>query len=195
MSALTLMIIRHAEKPDRAWPGPGLTIEGKHDDKSLVIRGWQRAGSWSALFGTNLGGSDFPQSQVIYAANPSPQPPPSDPDIEVSQRPFGTVEPLANRLGFKPVKTWSVGQEQELVSEVTKLSGVVLVCWEHKRIISDMLPAIISGAHVPGIPSKWDGSRFDVVLRFDRAGPTAPWSFKQCFPQLLDGDSNLPLGH
>jgi hypothetical protein len=27
------------------------------------------------------------------------------------------------------------------------------------------------GAHVQGIPPKWDGARFDVVLGFDRAGP------------------------
>jgi hypothetical protein len=69
MSALTLMIIRHAEKPKEEWPGPGLTIEGSPDPKSLVIRGWQRAGAWSALFGAGLGGTDFPRPDVIYAAD------------------------------------------------------------------------------------------------------------------------------
>jgi hypothetical protein len=193
MSVLTLMIIRHAEKPDRGWPGPGLTEKGEVDDKSLVIRGWHRAGAWCALFSRNLGGPDFPQPQVIYAANPNPQPPISDLDIEVSHRPFETVTPLGKKLGLKPVTTWSVGQEQDLVKEITILSGVVLVCWEHKRIISDMLPAIVSEAPVPDIPSKWDGSRFDVMLRFERAASGAPWSFRQCFPLLLDGDSERPL--
>jgi hypothetical protein len=28
MSALTLLIIRHAEKPGESWPGPGLTPDG-----------------------------------------------------------------------------------------------------------------------------------------------------------------------
>jgi hypothetical protein len=195
MSALTLMIIRHAEKPDRGWQGPGLTEKGEVDGKSLVIRGLHRAGAWCALFAKNLGGPDFPEPQVIYAANPKPQPPPSDPDVEVSHRPLETVKPLGRKLGLKPVTTWSVGQEQNLVREITKLSGVVLVCWEHKRIISDMLPAIVGGAHVPDIPSKWDGSRFDVMLRFERAASTAPWSFKQCFPLLLDGDSDSLLPH
>jgi hypothetical protein len=74
MDQLTLMIIRHAEKPKKAWPGPGLTIEGEPDGKSLVIRGWQRAGAWSALFGAKLGGIDFPQPEAIYAANPNPSP-------------------------------------------------------------------------------------------------------------------------
>jgi hypothetical protein len=71
MSALTLMIIRHAEKPKEEWPGPGLTIEGSPDGKSLVIRGWQRAGGWSALFGAGLGGTDFPRPDVFYAADPA----------------------------------------------------------------------------------------------------------------------------
>jgi hypothetical protein len=126
MSALTPMIIRHAEKPDRGWPGPGLTEKGEVDDKSLVIRVWHRAGAWGALFARSLGGVDFPQPQVIYAANPNPQPPLSDPNIEVSQRPFETVKPLGKKLGLKPVTTWSVRQERDL-REITKLSGVVLV--------------------------------------------------------------------
>jgi hypothetical protein len=33
MLALTLMIIRHAEKPKRVWPGSGLTIKGDPDEK------------------------------------------------------------------------------------------------------------------------------------------------------------------
>jgi hypothetical protein len=56
-----------------------------------------------------------------------------------------------------------------------------------------MLPAIVDGQPLHGIPTKWDGARFDVVLRFDRAQPDAPWSFKQLFPRLLSGDSDVPL--
>jgi len=47
-----------------------LTSGGSVDKKSRVIRGWQRAGGWSALFGGSLGGDDFPGPTVIYAANP-----------------------------------------------------------------------------------------------------------------------------
>jgi hypothetical protein len=39
-----------------------------------------------------------------------------------------------------------------------------------------------------------EGDRFDVVLRFDRAGPGAAWSFRQLFPRLLSGDSDVALG-
>src|SRR5215469_3664697 len=76
-SPLTIFIIRHAEKPGEIWPGPGLTREGKEDDKSLVIRGWERAGAWTALFGTLLDAEVFPRPSVIYAANPEAKPPPA----------------------------------------------------------------------------------------------------------------------
>jgi hypothetical protein len=190
MSALTLIIIRHAEKPNEAWSGPGLTIEGNSDDKSLVIRGWQRAGAWAALFGAGRGGTDFPPPGVIYAADPHAGAGAIAADDGPSQRPYETIKPLADRLGLKPVTTWTLGQEANLVAEIKQLSGVVLVCWEHKRIISGILPAI----GLPDLPSKWGGLRFDVVLRFDRAAPGGAWSFRQLFPKLLSGDSDIPLG-
>ena len=104
MSALTILIIRHAEKPERSWPGPGLTPAGAPDAQSLVIRGWQRAGAWAALFGTGLGGQDYPLPSMIYAADPNATPD-DEPDDEPSQRPFETVIPLAARLGKKPPDT------------------------------------------------------------------------------------------
>ena len=177
---LTLLIIRHAEKPDEAWPGPGLTSEGSPDKKSLVIRGWESTGSWSALFGAGLGGVDFPQPAVIYAADPS-------------QRPYETIRPLAARLGLKPITTYAVGQEPALAAELTTLSGVVLVCWEHKAIVKTLLPDLVGEQRIDGLPQKWDGTRFDVALRLDRAAPGAPWSFRQLFPRLLSGDSDAPL--
>ena len=194
MPALTLMIIRHGEKPGGAWPGPGLTIDGTPDARSLVVRGWQRAGAWAALFGAGLGGADFPPPGVIHAANPSAGAGAVAADNGPSQRPFQTVKPLADRLGLQPVMTWGLGQEADLAAEIKGLSGVVLVCWEHKRIISGILPAITGGAALPALPLKWDGPRFDVVLRFDRAAPGAAWSFRQLFPKLLSGDSVIPLG-
>jgi hypothetical protein len=106
MSALMILIIRHAEMPGESWPGPGLTTEGAGHEKSLVVRGWQRAGSWSALFGAGLGGGDFPQPAVIYAANPTAQA-----GDDPSQRPFETISPLATRLNLAPVVKFGLGQE------------------------------------------------------------------------------------
>jgi hypothetical protein len=194
MSALTILISRHAEKPNENELGPGLTIEGIQDDKSLVVRGWQRAGAWAALFGAGLGGDDYPRPGVVYAADPGQDDNPTGSDDERTKRPFETVKPLCDKLRQEPITKWGVGQETDLVSEILDLTGVILVCWEHKHIVSDILPQITKDQTLPGLPSRWDGQRFDVVLRFDRVAAGAPWSFRQLFPQLLAGDSNLPLG-
>jgi hypothetical protein len=188
MSALTILIIRHAEKPGEAWPGPGFKPDGTIDGKSLVIRGWQRAGAWSALFGAGLGGADFPQPAAIYAANPS-----STAGDDPSQRPVEAIMPLAARLTLTPIVKYPLGAEHDLVAEIVGLTGVVLVCWEHKAIAKTILPAIAKDQTLHGMPVKWDGARFDVVLRFDRSAPGAPWTFRQLFPRLMFGDSATPM--
>src|SRR5271166_753815 len=137
MSALTILIIRHAEKPEESWPGPGFTSDGIADKKSLVIRGWQRAGSWSALFGAGLGGDSFPRPGAIYAADPN-----ATSGADPSRRPFETITPLASRLTLTPITKYALGRESDLVAEIVGLTGVVLVCWEHKAIAGSILPAI-----------------------------------------------------
>ena len=188
MSALTILIIRHAEKPGESWPGSGLTPDGVQDGKSLVIRGWQRAGSWSALFGAGLGGQDYPAPSVIYAADPNAT------TNLTSPRPFETVIPLAARLGLTPDTTYAVGQEAQLVTTIVGQTGVVLVAWEHTAIPRVILPTIANGQTLPGMPRKWDDARFDVVLRCARTSPEAPWSFRRLCPCLLSGDSATPMG-
>jgi hypothetical protein len=186
MSSLTLLFIRHAEKPDHGPLGPGLTIDGQPDNKSLVIRGWHRAGAWAALFGANPS-DGFPQPDRIFAAA-------SEADgADPSRRPHETIIPLAARLGLSPVLDFPKGEEQQLVQCLVQLTGVVLVSWEHKSLVESLIPALIGTQRIDGVPAEWDDARFDVVLRFDRAAADAPWSFRQLFPQLLAGDSAIPL--
>lgn len=54
-------------------------------------------------------------------------------------------------------------------------------------------PSLEVGQTIPGAPTKLDGDRFDVVLRFDKAVADAPWSFRQLSPRLLSGDSDAPF--
>ncbi len=70
MSTLTIYIIRHGEKPGEDWSGPGLTNKGEQDNESLVVRGWQRAGAWAALFGAGLDAAEYLVPQAVYAATP-----------------------------------------------------------------------------------------------------------------------------
>jgi hypothetical protein len=193
MSALTVLVIRHAEKPDdpdNLKLGIGLTTQGTEDKHSLVIRGWQRAGAWAVLFGTGTAGQDYPKPNVVYAADPAQR---SSQDGSHSRRPFETVLPLCNRLHISPVTTHGTGDEVALVNEVRQLTGVVLICWEHKQIIQAILPELARGETLPNLPTKWNGDRFDVVLRFDRLQTGAQWSFRQLFPRLLGGDLDVPL--
>jgi hypothetical protein len=198
MSSLTVLIIRHAEKPSESSPCPGITADGVLDDKSLVVRGWQRAGAWSALFAGGLNVQDYPPPAIIYAADPNaktsdPPDPAGQIDDQPSRRPFETVTALAARLFQEPKTIYALGQEKKLVETIVSQTGVVLVAWEHKAIARSILPAIANGQVLPNMPTKWDGARFDVVLRFDRIFPAAPWSFRQLFPCLLSGDSAAPM--
>ena len=186
MSALTILLVRHAEKPGEAFPGPGLSQDGKKDDESLVIRGWQRAGAWAALFGSGLAPIHYPLANIVYAAKP-------EEGASKSARPYETSLPTAGRLHLDVETKFGVGDETKLVKEITGLTGVVLVFWEHKAICGEIVPAILGEQVIPGVPTKWDGDRFDVALRFDRALPDAPWSFRQLSPRLLSGDSDAPF--
>jgi len=182
MATLTVLIIRHGEKIGEQWPGPGLTKQGSPNDKSLVVRGWQRAGAWAAIFGSDLGGADYPRPQRIFAVDPK-----GDPREKPTKRPYETVTPLAERLGF-PIDKRVQGQEAKLAAEINALTdGVVLVCWEHKRIGSVLLPALLGKTKPAGVP------RFDVVLRLDRTDPEVPWEFRQLLPCLLSGDRDEPM--
>jgi hypothetical protein len=189
---LTIYFIRHAEKPNEQWPGPGLTEEGTIDAKSLVIRGWQRAGAWAALFGAGLGRHEYHSPQAVFAAKPGDGPP----NESASQRPVETVLPLVARLGLKTGQfDTSIKQDQamQLVEALKKLSGAVLVCWEHKALVNDILPLIPQEKHSPPVPTKWNDGRFDVVLRFDRAVGSTKFAFRELYPRLLSGDSDQPL--
>lgn len=188
MDALTLLIIRHAEKPGDDWPGPGLTSEGAADSESLVIRGWQRAGAWAALFGAGLGGLDYPKPIALFAAQQGPAAALNTPP---SRRPAETLMPLAARLGLQVDESVAKGDEKTLVAKLLKLSGVVLVAWEHKAIVDGVLPRLPVSHGTP--PVHWPESRFDVVLRFDRAEDAGSLTYRPLYPELLSGDSHAPL--
>lgn len=182
MSATTVLIIRHGEKPERGGAA-GFDPDGQPDVRSLTARGWQRAGAWAALFGGHAPSSDYPTPGVIFAAQPT----------EDSRRPLQTISPLADRLHLEPRHTIEEGDGKELAVQVAALTGVVLICWEHKNIIETVMPALLKKQKPPGVPKKWRGRRFDVVLRLDRAIPDSPWTFRQMFPRLLAGDVDIPM--
>src|SRR5262249_27762458 len=143
-----------------------------------------------------LGGSDYAKPQAVYAANPDGTEKAnadSSKDDKVSRRPYETVLSLAARLGLgKPNISFGKGQEQGLVDALLKLAGVVLVAWEHKAIISDILPKL-PVKNKSDLPTHWSGKRFDAVLRFECVAGDQQLVFKELYPCLMPGDSNKPL--
>jgi hypothetical protein len=191
--AQTLIVIRHAEKPDDQKQVPGIDLLGEIDSSSLSVRGWQRAGALAVLFGPEGGRADYPTPDVVIAANPNASPKNQRLSALISKRPHQTIVPLCQRLEIKHVLDFGVGDEAEMLKVAYGKKGVVLICWEHYRIVEALLPDIAKGQDIRGLPTKWDNARFDVVLRFDRPRPDAPWAYRQLFPKLLAGDTSLPL--
>ncbi|HYZ61752.1 MAG TPA: histidine phosphatase family protein [Acetobacteraceae bacterium] len=191
-----LLIIRHAEKPPEAPAQPppfGINQDGIQDPKSLTARGWERAGMWAELFAPSLGGTGpLPRPDAIFASAPAAH----HDDVGLdggskSRRPLETVSALARKLGLTIDLSFVRGQEAGLGAALSARPGVTLVCWQHELI------ANIAKALTPppqGVPTKWPGSRFNVVYRFVRtAGPGSAWRFDQIVPVMLDGDSDQTI--
>src|SRR5262249_27433242 len=76
-----------------------------------LLRGWQRAGAWAALFGSSLGGSNYPRPAVIYAATPGEA---DQEDHGPSRRPAETISALAGRLKLTPSTKYAQATRQVL---------------------------------------------------------------------------------
>ena len=172
-----VMLIRHAEKPGGAWPGPGLTEKGVEDKESLVIRGWQRAGALALVF--RAPPAPLRRPERIYASHRDKM------DGSKSRRPVQTVTALAQLLNLDLVTDFTKGQETALAEVLAPLPGDTLVCWQHESIAA--IVAAIAGKN-SGAPSTWAPERFDLVWTLTRHGRGAAWNFQQSLQSLLPGD-------
>jgi hypothetical protein len=191
MATQTIMIIRHAEKPQTDADN-GVDINGALDPKSLTPAGWQRAGAWAEFFKPSLGqSSGLPTPASVYASAPAKR-------AEIaagqggskSRRPLETVTPLAAKLDITVDLSFWKGKETQLAAAVASISGVVLICWQHEDIVA-IAQAI--APHNASIPYSWPGDRFNVIFRFDRTDGASPWSFGQLVPVMLKGDLSTPI--
>jgi hypothetical protein len=176
MAATTIMLIRHAEKPDDE--DGGVDQKGKPDKHDLIVRGWQRAGALVQFFAKprDPNGPIKPPA-TIFATEPATG--------SESKRPLRTVTPLGQWLGIAIDSSISEGSEQDLADKAIASDGVVLIAWHHEKI-----PAIANLIlQNETAPQKWPGDRFDMVWIFTRAAPNGPWTFSQAPQLLLSGDS------
>ncbi|MFF4369432.1 hypothetical protein [Streptomyces sp. NPDC001594] len=184
----TIMLIRHAEKPQKHREPYGVTVGGERDAESLTVTGWQRAGALAELFDPTQGqiraGLRVPDR--IYASHTDKTA--KGDDGSVSRRPVETVTPLAGKLGRKVDQSFGLGQEAALAKAVTAQHGTTLIAWHHGHI-----PALVHalGAVRPAVPAKWPDGRFDEVWVFTRDGGT--WRFSQVPQLVLAGDTAAPI--
>ncbi|RYC29793.1 phosphoglycerate mutase family protein [Lichenibacterium minor] len=174
MGPSRIMIIRHAEKHAE----PGVTVEGRSDEHSLTVRGWQRAGALVRLFGPDADVALRPD--VVYASAIGPE--------SETRRPQQTVGPLVDLMREHNDSMYDdrflKPNVEALVADVLERTGTVLIAWEHSRI-----PAIVAALpHAPAVPSEWPKDRYDLVWVLDRSGQG--WDFRQIPQLLLSGDQH-----
>jgi broad specificity phosphatase PhoE len=174
-----IMLIRHGEKEAASEPDVlGVTEEGTDDRHSLTVRGWERAGALVSYF-EHPRHPEIKTPTTIFAADRDDSQDVA-PQVGKSRRPIETVTPLRERLGNRTAwSTRAVGDVDGLIGELKACEGVVLVCWEHKRI-----PLIAAGFIQD--PPVWD-NRFDLVWVLDRNGDR--YTLTQLNQDLLAGDA------
>src|SRR5215472_15601372 len=163
-----ILLIRHAEKPDNE--SRGVNSDESPDDKSLTVRGWQRAG---ALI------SQFADVTFLFASHSS------------SSRPRQTLEPLSAKQKIQLNLDFGKGDESRLADAAMSSGGVVVICWQHE-FMAAVANAIIGDATTA--PQHWPEDRFDVTWVFDLDERTGGYTFTQRPQLLLAGDSSEVIG-
>ena len=207
------MVVRHAEKPDtyngQAYNGVDAlaTVCGKKGGEDLVTLGWERAGGLVTLFAPPWGPkSPLVTPQTLFAANPDDSDDFDEGDDsskpkEPSQRPFETLTSVAAALGTSsapmPIDTsFSKKHYNKMVTAALACNGAVLIAWQHEDIPAMGQSILTQTGTDPTkvvIPTKWPGSRYDLVWVFNRPGGTGPIvSFSPFAQFLLAGDGPAP---
>ena len=185
-TAIKIMLIRHAEKPPGNPPPHGINAKGDHDEESLTVLGWQRAGALALFFAPSACLFQKPEiatpatvyaSQIIKGNG--------------SERPQETVTPLIDKLGsnVKVKFNYAKGQEKEVANSAQARNGVVLICWEHHNISKITRRFPISKNNTTPVPSEWPDDRIDLVWVFDLDSGSGGYRFTQIPQLLLAGDA------
>jgi hypothetical protein len=155
LSDATILIVRHAEKPDQ---GAGLSTAGE-----------MRAAVYANYFRTfSMGKAPLHIDALVAAA-----------DTGKSMRPRLTLEPLSEELGMainQPCPDYAV---TALVGWLKQRPAgqTTLIAWHHTKIAK--LLAAFGAAPAELLPDgRWPEDRFDLVvaLRFDHQGKLIPGS-------------------
>lgn len=182
MSTSTLILMRHAEKPNADIGCQGIDELGRHDPQALSVRGWQRAGALVRLLApADVAHAVLPRPTALYATAPSRRHP--------SRRPALTLQPLATELDLPINQSCGADDEPAAVAQALLAeAGVILVSWRHDALPSLARALAVATAPdlVAQIPPDWPDDRFDLLWLLDRRG--GAWRFRQQPQLLLPGD-------
>jgi broad specificity phosphatase PhoE len=178
----TIVLIRHGEKPGQDGPPHGVNRHGEHDDHSLSVRGWTRAGALAAMF-ARAPHADHPavaRPIRVFATRPT--------HTDRSTRERDTALPTALRLGVAIDDSIAHGDEQALADLVLSDAGDTLVVWHHGEL-SDLARAFPL-ENAADVPERWPEDRFDLYWILARTpGSSGPYRFTVAPQLLLDGDA------
>lgn len=183
-NATKIMLLRHAEKPDRDSVPYGVNRKGERSKESLQVRGWQRAGALIGLFAPPTGhlSTNLARPQFLYASKPLKR--------KGSRRPLQTIIPLADKLAIEINANFPRFDFMSMLEEVYSCRGAVLICWQ-REYIPDIALRILDYRKIA--PAIWPEDRFDLVWVFDLDRSTGRYKFKQVPQNLLKGDSRSPI--
>lgn len=168
-----IMFIRHAEKPEKQ--EKGVTPDGEHDEHSLSVRGWTRAGALAALFANPQ--TPLARPTRIIATAPS--------QSYKSKREHDTALPTAGRLGLTMDAQHVPDDYAALVTSLTSSSEPTLIVWHHGSIPTFVRAFPLNNADE--LPGKWPEDRFDLIWVLEPIGDTYRW--REVEQGLLHGDA------
>lgn len=179
----TVILIRHGEKPGDDGPPLGVNRHGEHDEHSLSVRGWTRAGALAAVL-VHASSASEPHLVApgrVFATKAT--------SSNRSRRERDTATPTALRLGLPIDEDWSHGDEAELARAVISQESAALVVWHHGRMVE--LVTSFPLVNPDDVPTEWPDDRFDLYWILVREpGPPLAYRFRTAPQYLLDGDAS-----
>jgi hypothetical protein len=155
MAPQVMMFTRHGEKPGDGQPPHGVNPRGEHDEHSLSVEGWVRAGGLASVF-ANAPLAAYPKlvkPTRVIATKPTPE--------ARSHREIDTAGPTARRLTISIEDSYEHGHEHHVAKSLLDSDDDALIVWHHGA-----LPDLLS--HFPisnaaDVPKVWPEDRFDLI--------------------------------
>lgn len=177
---LTIVFVRHGEKPGDDGPPHGINDQGQHDPHGLSVRGWTRAGALAGLLAHGPF-DDYPHvvaPERILATKPSHE--------ARSRREVDTAHPLGRRLGIRVEDDHGHGDEEAVRDEILRSPRPTFVVWHHGTL--GHLVRSFPIANRDSVPAHWPEDRYDLFWVLSRSAGESAYTFTSLGQRLLDGD-------